>query len=221
MLGKQRRRRSYAMVTFIFISLFLFLMMQGLLYFERILRPAILSVAAIEAELLATSVVNRAILEHIMEGIFYEDLITVEKDVYGRIMMARLNTMEVNRLLAETTLAVYDAMDFLEKTPFHIPLGEVLGSYLLATYGPRIPIRLIPMGRVSTEVTDLFEEAGINQTRHKLYLTVHAQVHIIVPFIAEPMDIHTTVPIVDTIFIGEVPDVFLNLQFPSHTGSFN
>ncbi len=208
-----RRRYSYTMITFVLIALFLFLMIQGLVYFEKKIRPSILSMAVIEADIIATDAINKAIMEKVARDIVYKDLVIVEKDEAGRILMAQLNTMEVNRLLAETTLATYDAMNFLEKESLSLPLGEVMGSYLLATYGPRIPVKFIPMGRVNTNLIDIFEEAGINQTRHKVYLEVHTQVRIIIPFISTPVDVYTTVPVADTIYIGEVPDTVLNLRF--------
>ena len=130
-------------------------------------------------------------------------------------MLAQINSIEVNRVMAETTLATREALLNLTDTPFEIPLGEAMDSYLLATYGPKIPVKMIPLGRVNTELIDLFEEAGINQTRHKIYLQVHTEVQIIVPLISSAVEVITSVPVTDAIFIGEVPDTVINLQFPS------
>ena len=70
-------------------------------------------------------------------------MISISRDENGKIIMAQINTMEVNRLMAETTLAAKTALQNIEKEPVR-SLGEVLDSYLLATYGPEIPIKLIP-----------------------------------------------------------------------------
>jgi sporulation protein YunB len=203
------------LIVFLLSALILFLVIQSFLLAERMLRPAILSAATIKADLMATDAINQAILEKVARNILYSDLINLEKDATGRILMAQLNTMEVNRLLAETTLATSETVNTLEKEPIYLPLGEVFGSYLFAAYGPRIPIRLIPMGRVTTNILDVFEEAGINQTRHKIYLVVHTEIRIIVPFISKPVRVTTTVPIADNVYIGEVPDTVINLQLPS------
>ncbi len=117
--------------------------------------------------------------------------------------------------MAETTLATREALLSLADIPFEIPLGEAIDSYLLATYGPKIPVKLIPFGRVNTKLIDSFEEAGINQTRHKIYLQVSAEVQIVVPLISSAVEVITSVPITDAIFVGEVPDTAINLQFPS------
>ena len=78
-----------------------------------------------------------------------------------------------------------------------------------------IPITLIPIGRVNTEIKDVFEDAGINQIRHKIYFDIHAEVEVIIPFVSQVTKVSTTVPIVDAFYPGEVPDTVINLQFPT------
>lgn len=210
---KYRRTPRRAMITFIVLVVILAALGQLLLLAERRLRPAVMAIAMIKADGIATDAINYAILEKVAWGIHYQDLISIEQDDRGRIVMAQINSMEVNRVMAETTIATREALAHLEKRPFEIPLGEVMGSYLLATYGPKIPIKLIPLGQVNTVLDDSFEAAGINQTRHKIYLQVHTEVQIVIPFMTESVEVVTTVPVADTIYIGEVPDTVVNL-FP-------
>ena len=109
-------------------------------------------------------------------------------------------------------MATQAALMEISETGMSIPLGEVINNNLLATYGPRIPIRLIPAGRVNTVLHDSFEAAGINQVRHRIYLDVFSEVRIIIPFTAVVMEVRTTVPLADTIYPGEVPESVINLN---------
>lgn len=210
-----RRTAPRGIISFFALIIFLFLVIQGLLMIERNLRPAVLAIAKMKADGLATEAINNAILDKVARNIHYKDLIAIEQDEQGRIVIAQINSMEVNRVMAETTLATREALLSLADIPFEIPLGEAMDSYLLATYGPKIPVKLIPFGRVNTKLIDSFEEAGINQTRHKIYLQVSAEVQIVVPLISSAVEVITSVPITDAIFVGEVPDTAINLQFPS------
>ena len=215
----QRRRRIRmippgSLITFTTLVFLLFILVQGFLMVERRFRPALLAVAIIKADGLATDAINYAIIEKVARGIHYKDLIIIEQDEQGRIVMAQINTMEVNRVMAETTISTREALSALAQSPFEIPLGEATDSFLLAAYGPKIPVKMIPLGRVNTELVDSFEQAGINQTRHKIYLKVHAEVQIIIPFIAESVEVITTVPVADAVYIGEVPGTVINLQLP-------
>ncbi|MEW5920597.1 MAG: sporulation protein YunB [Bacillota bacterium] len=211
----QRRLLDRGVISFIILCLLLYFLLESLMLMDRRLRPAIISLAEIKADLLATDAVNRAIMEKVARGIFYQDLIAIKQDEQGRIIMAQVNTMEINRLMAETTIATQTALQEISDQEMKIPLGEVLNNYLLATYGPRIPVRLIPVGRVNTVLQDSFESAGINQVRHRIYLDVLSEVRIIIPFTAVEIEVHTTIPLADTIYPGEVPESVINLNLGS------
>ncbi len=213
-----RRTRRPGFLSFVILLLLLFLLVEGLFFLERQLRPSVISIASIKADILATSAINQAVLDEVARKMAYRELIDVEQDEQGRIVMAQLNTTEVNRLLSETTIATQDALRELEeKEPVSIPIGEAMDNYLLATYGPAIPVRLIPMGRVNTRLEDSFEEAGINQVRHKVYLEVDTEIQIIVPFVSTPVEVVTSVPIADTVYQGEVPEMVLDLDLSRET----
>lgn len=211
------RRKMYisreAMVFFI-LALFFFAIIRLLLYFEKNLRPTILSIASMRADILATEAINQAVSEKVARSILYQDLILLQKDREGKIMMAQTNIMAVNELMAETTMRVQKSLESLQGEEIYIPLGQAFGSFLFASVGPRIPITLVPIGYVNTKIYDSLESAGINQVRHKIYLEIHADVQVVIPFVSSTTKVSTTVPLVDALYIGEVPETVINLQFP-------
>lgn len=209
-----RRGPTGRVFSFLFLVALLFIVVQGFIIVERNFRPAILAVAEIKADGLATDAINYALLENVAHGIHYKDIIMIEQDDQGRIVMAQVNTMEIIRIMAETTIATREALTDLEAKPFEFPLGEAMDSFILATYGPKIPVKMVPLGRVNTEIIDSFEQAGINQTRHKIYLKVYTEVQIIIPFVRDSVEVVTMVPVADAVYLGDVPDTVINLQFP-------
>ena len=86
----------------------------------------------------------------------------------------------------------------------------MLGSQLLANYGPRIKVSIYPLGTVRTSVFDKFEAAGINQTRHQIYLDIETQVQVVVPLVSSEVTVSTQVPITDTVIVGPVPSFYAN-----------
>ena len=203
---------SYRMIKFVLFCLVIFIFTQGFLFAERRMRPAILSIAELKVSQIATKAVNDAILDNVARGVSYQDLINVEFSEEERIVVARVNTMEINRLVAKTTVATQDALEEISADPLKIPLGEVFDNYFLAAHGPRIPAKLFPLGRVKTTLIDSFDEAGINQVRHKIYLDVITEVRIVIPFISSSVELQTTVPLTDTIYPGEVPETVININ---------
>ncbi|HYE80527.1 MAG TPA: sporulation protein YunB, partial [Clostridia bacterium] len=51
-----------------------------------------------------------------------------------------------------------------------------------------------------------FAEAGINQTRLKIYLMVRTDVQIIVPLASNKIDVTTHIPISETIIVSDVSE---------------
>lgn len=217
MMSRRRRRRipPGALLSFVILVLVLLLLVEGLLLLERNIRPAILAAAVMECDGIATRAINRILLEEVVPTVDYRELIITEKDESGQVVVARINTAEMNRIMALTTVATGDAVTDISERVIEIPLGKITDSYILASRGPKIPVRLKPMGRVNTVLHDSFEDAGINQTRHKIYMEVITEVQIIVPLIDQSIEVFTTVPLADTIYIGKVPDTVVNLYFPA------
>ncbi|MBS3874118.1 MAG: sporulation protein YunB [Firmicutes bacterium] len=206
-----RSVRLYLVVTSVLLGLLVHLIDVRLL-------PPLTAIAEMRAKMLATQAINEAIITKIADDVSYGTLISVHLDRAGRPAWAQVNTMEVNRIVASTTLRVQQFLERLEGTVVAIPLGQALGSPILANFGPRVQFTIIPVGAVNVEVADAFESAGINQTRHKIYLQVYATVQVVIPFVSQSVSVRSQLPIADVTYLGEVPQAVFNLPFPLHTG---
>ena len=92
-----------------------------------------------------------------------------------------------------------------------IPLGTITGSKLLAGMGPKIPVRIISFPAVSTDFESEFEYSGINQTCHKIYLTLQARIRIMPPKHRRYKHF-SRVPVTETIIVGDVPHTYINVD---------
>jgi sporulation protein YunB len=200
-------------VVAVILLLLLFVAGLGFWALEASLRPTFLVVARNQAEWTATRVVQEAVLDQVRaSGLRYEDLVQVEKDGQERIVYLAANVLALNRLAAAVTLAVQERLEALKSEYFSVPLGQVLGSDLLARFGPRVEWQLVPTGVVRVQIRDGFQEAGINQTRHYVNLHVESVVRIIVPLSQEEVTVATDVPLVDCVIVGQVPQTLMGLS---------
>ena len=92
-----------------------------------------------------------------------------------------------------------------------ISIGNIIGSQIFADIGPYININIQPAGSVSVNFTTEFIEAGINQTRLKIYMAVNTKVQIIVPFAGDKVDVSTNIPVSETIIVGDVPESYISI----------
>ena len=210
-----RRRLIIRRETRIFflLALLIFLIFRLFILLEHNLRTTILRAAGVRANHNATEAVNEAILKNVAEGVSYQDLILLVKDDSGRIVFSQVNNAALSGIIAAANLHAQKALASVSREKIQIPLGQVFDSYLLAHVGPRIPVRISPLGVVKTNLIDKFESAGINQVRHKIYLEVQAEMQVVITLMAEKKEVSTTIPLVDAIYPGEVPRTVIDLQF--------
>jgi len=100
----------------------------------------------------------------------------------------------------------------LEDQTISVPLGSALGLTIFAGAGPRIQVRILPVGAVIPRFDTEFQTAGINQTRHKLLLTLTATVRLVIPTGAAVMEATTQMAVAESIIVGQVPDSFVDLN---------
>jgi sporulation protein YunB len=117
--------------------------------------------------------------------------------------------MFMNRIVSETALSIQEKLKQMGTKRVGIPLGSILGSEIFANLGPRLNIEILPMGTVVVNFATDFEQAGINQTRHKIYLAVDTQVRIVLPLASDVVDVNTRIPIAETIIVGEIPQSYI------------
>lgn len=173
------------------------------------IKPPLLAISEMRARTIATQVINEAIMSELTYKVKYEDLFVVKTDKENRITMLQANTMSMNRIAAETALRIQESLRQMGTKKVSIPLGSVLGSEIFAKLGPRFNIDILPMGTVIVDFITDFEEAGINQTRHKIYLAVNAQVRVVLPLASDVVDVATRIPIAETIVVGDIPQSYI------------
>lgn len=198
----------------IIITIILFIILILNIYFlDRALRPIILAYCDAEARGIALETINETIRTEFKNKISYDDIITVKTDKDGNIVMIQANSVELNRIGSEISLAVQDRIRNIDGRKGSIPVGVIFKNDLLANYGPKIPFKMKPVGSVNTNYRSEFQSAGINQTRHIIYLDIKASVQVIVPFARNNVSVITSVPISESIIVGKVPETYANLDF--------
>ncbi len=204
--------RAASPYFFRLVAILLILALIGFVILDYRLKPTLLRIANTRANMIATSVINRAIHEKVARSLKYEDLYFVRQDNQGRVVMMQPNTGEINRIAAEATIQISEALKNISEERIRIPLGQALGSHLLASMGPWISVRILPAGTINVNVTDQFIHSGINQTRHKIYLDVTVGIRIVVPLVSERVAVNVKMPVSEGIILGDVPEVYFSLN---------
>lgn len=180
---------------------------------ELKVKPTFLAIAEKKAEIMAIQALNRAVDQEVVSRVDYADLIRIERTGEGYVSHMVPNLIEVNRLITIITLTVQEELSDLETSSFGIPLGEILGSHLFAAYGPRMTVGMIPLGVVNVQPVEYFQEAGINQVRHSIYVEATVRVQVVVPLSRRETTIVSQFPVAEAIIVGPVPQQYLHFNF--------
>lgn len=187
------------------------LVIYGFYVVDKSIKPIVLAMSEVEARMIATQAINDAVKEKIKDDIKYKDLIDISYDKDGKVTAMQANTILMNNIASEVALEVQNKMEDVSVSSIKIPLGNAFKSQILSQYGPQINVDLMPQGSVKVDFETKFEQSGINQTIHRVYLTIQAQVRIVIPLGADTAKITSTVPIAETIIIGDVPQSFIQV----------
>ena len=172
--------------------------------------PTIVAFSEAKIKSLTTAAVNSAIFEVMLEPISYGDLVSIEKNADGEITLIAANSMIINKLARDMAQSTETYIEKMGEQDVKIPIGTLSGSPLLAGKGFKVTIRVLPLGSVKCQFVSEFETAGINQTRHKIYLDVVATISIVLPTSQSIVKTNTPVLVSESIIVGKAPDTYLS-----------
>jgi sporulation protein YunB len=185
--------------------------MVGLTFFRYKYNDAIRSLAETQVMNTTSDLINDAIDEQIQDGnIQYDRMVYFEKDLDGRITALKTNMSEVNRLKTDILNLINDEILALDTSDIAIPIGSLVLPELFSGRGFTIPIQVIAIRNSDGAFESRFTEAGINQTRHQLNMSVSVDVTVLILGKTESFTVATQVVVAETIIVGHVPETYLN-----------
>ena len=188
------------------ILLALVLLVLTLLIFNRQIKPVMESETENAAKVKAVGVINSTVLNEITKNsVSYENLVHIDRDSENRVLSLTSDVMKMNEFKARIILDVQKEFDGNQDSSVNIPIGTLIGSHLFHGMGPGLGLKITLAGNVRADFKSTFESAGVNQTRHRIYLTVGTSVYSFLPGVANTTDVSTDVLVAETIIVGSVP----------------
>lgn len=142
----------------------------------------------------------------------YEDLVTIHRDNDNNITMIQSNITPINLIISDVAENIQNRLNEVKREETSIRLGSFTGIRILSGFGPSIPIKLALVGNVETDLRSEFEEKGINQTIHRIYLQVDCKVSILTPYKQSEEQISNQVLLAENVIVGKIPSSYYNFQ---------
>ncbi|MGN1317279.1 MAG: sporulation protein YunB [Acutalibacteraceae bacterium] len=189
-------------------AIFLIFAIIGVLADMRI-RPIIQTVGGNALKNSLSNVVDGAVNDMVDElGVKYGEMVNIERNPDGTIAALTLNNTYINGYKADLSDGCSDRLSEFDKTIVPIPIGSLIGGSFFNGRGFNINIRATIYGFAVTDVVSKFESAGINQTRHTIYLEVKASANAYMGLCQINESVDETIILVETIIVGGVPNTY-------------
>ena len=188
----------------LFVAAFIFCTV----YFRSNIVPTVMGSAVAEVRAMCTETINSAVTAVVGGGVEYDELFSVVRDDAGNIEMVQANSPEINMVAREIAGLAQANLDALDLKEISIPIGTFTGLALLTGLGPDVTISVMPIGSALCDFVSYFIAAGINQTLHKIYIDVHAEISIITPLDEPTITVKAEVLVAENLIVGEVPEFY-------------
>ena len=179
--------------------------------FDKIITPTLLAVADAEMRARCMEIVNKVVSDEYSKAFNYDDIIHVDKDQDGNIVMLKADTLKMNKIACDVSIDSQKKLRELGEYGIKIPLGYIFKNNLLSYLGPSITVKMQPIGSIETKYHSEFESAGINQTRQRIYVSFKTNMRVILATKGNDLEVNNEIPISETIIVGKIPSTAVQL----------
>ncbi len=175
---------------------------------ERALRPVLAAAARYQVRSQVTAAVEQWAARDLQErGVDYSDFVTITRNEAGEITALSADMARLNLLRAELSAHLLERLEDsqLELT---VPVGSLLPLEPTWARGPELHLRALALGTASAEFESEFTSAGINQTRHRLWLELSVPVTVLLPGGGEELTVDSRLCVAETVIVGQVPQTW-------------
>lgn len=180
-------------------------------YFRSNIVPTVVENSDATVRAIGTNAVNLAATSVLNENITYDDLFNVVRDADGNIAMIQANSPKINSIARQIANLAQANLDQLGVQTVDIAFGTFTGLALLTGLGPDVSINVVPVGTANCDFVSSFTSAGINQTLHKIYIDVYADIDVITPIADQVIQVKAEVLVCENLIVGKIPSTYLEM----------
>ncbi len=185
------------------------LVISALIFSLSNVTNVLISISEATIRSITTVAVNDAVYYTLNDNLRYEDLIDIKYDEEGDVSTITTDSLKINRIARDTAYLSQENLNRMSQEGIQVPIGALTGLEALAGFGRKINVKIIPISNVGCRFVSKFDEAGINQTRHSIYLEIEADISIILPTRTSNLASTVEVLICESVISGKIPDTYL------------
>lgn len=140
----------------------------------------------------------------------YDDIVSFTYDSQGNIKSLSTDIIALNTLGNEIGTNTDKYINDMGIYEISLPLTSLLGGQLFSGMGPDVSFYVTMRGLTSTWFENRFEAAGVNQTRHQIFLNVRIRTNIVFSGNVSVVEYNSEICIAESVIVGVTPSTFAN-----------
>lgn len=203
-----KRRRKIIIPS---VAVFLLTTVGIFVFLEFRIKSVRDELSTLEANSVASSALTAG-LEKALEDykLNYDDIVSFTYDSQGNIKSLSTDIIALNTLGNKIGTNTDEYINSIGIYEISLPVTSLLGGQLFSGIGPDVSFYVTMRGLTSTWFENRFEAAGVNQTRHQIFLNVKIRTNIVFSGDVRIVEYSSEICIAESIIVGVTPSTFAN-----------
>ena len=173
-----------------------------------------------QAKVIVTQISNEE-TEKIMQNYTYKDLVHIEEDSEGNVTFLESNVVLINQIKANIVANIQKRFVESNDTSIEIRAGALTGSRLISNLGPKIKIKVVPSGTITSTLETEFYSVGVNQSLHRIFLAINCTASILSPFETVSQSIESKILLSESVIVGNTPENYYKIDTMTPSDQLN
>lgn len=172
-------------------------------------RKELISYAARNAASAATTAGVEKSLD--TDKVRYADLIKFGRDQSGNIVSVTTDAYYLNKIGNNIGDEIDKHINQMKSYIIKIPFSVLFSEQLINGRGPKMPLVFVMTGITTTDFENEFTAAGVNQTHHRIMMSITVNTYVIHSGNVTVVPYKTNVCIAESIVVGITPQTFAEI----------
>ncbi len=203
---RKTSRKSLIKPLFILVVFFCI----SIWYYMIVLVPIIKTYCSAKINSLTEQALNLAVSNVINTTINYDSIMSISYNNSGEISYISANQYIINTISREIIKDANERIKLLDEDYMNIPLGTLSGIALFNGRGKPIKLSASPVAIIGSSFDSNFINVGINNTLHKIYLTINVRVDMNLPIKKQTINVKQQILLCESVIVGKVPNVYFD-----------
>ena len=141
----------------------------------------------------------------------YADLIKFGRDQSGNIVSVKTDAYYLNKIGNNIGDEIDKHINQMKSYIIKIPFSVLFSEQLINGRGPKMPLVFVMTGITTTDFENEFTAAGVNQTHHRIMMSITVNTYVIHSGNVTVVPYKTNVCIAESIVVGITPQTFAEI----------